>query len=175
MGYRVEAGVYSAEEVGATNERQRLFILALANSCSSEWWAWITEILTNAGKSNVQWGKESTGSFAQCSETMGNAIGEPHRGNDGQLFKTNGCIQQKEEKGIGNFSRGGIGYTSFPMGQGYEQWDWEEPRTIESGLGCTIDGYNFREDLLRALGNSVVEQTAELAFIDLLKKHLKNL
>ena len=31
-------------------------------------------------------------------------------------------------------------------------------------------GYNFREDLLRAFGNAVVEQTAELAFRTLIKK-----
>jgi hypothetical protein len=37
----------------------------------------------------------------------------------------------------------------------------------------SLYGYNFREDILRALGNSVVEQTAELAFNTLLKKHLK--
>jgi hypothetical protein len=41
-------------------------------------------------------------------------------------------------------------------------------------VGCTIDGYNYREDLLRAYGNSVVEQTAEIAFIDLLQKHINN-
>jgi DNA (cytosine-5)-methyltransferase 1 len=42
---------------------------------------------------------------------------------------------------------------------------------FESGLGCTVNGYNFREDFLRALGNSVVEQTAEIAFKDLTRKH----
>lgn len=36
-----------------------------------------------------------------------------------------------------------------------------------------INGYNFREDLLRAYGNSVVEQTAELAFIELFKKQFQ--
>jgi site-specific DNA-cytosine methylase len=59
----------------------------------------------------------------------------------------------------------------WPARPGEDQYDWEEPRIIEPGMGCTVNGYNFREDFLRALGNSVVEQTAELAFIDLLKKH----
>lgn len=31
----------------------------------------------------------------------------------------------------------------------------------------------YREDLLRALGNAVVEQQAENAFIDLYKKHFE--
>lgn len=43
-----------------------------------------------------------------------------------------------------------------------------------TGYGLTafgrINGYNFREDLLRMAGNGVVEQTAELAFITLLNK-----
>lgn len=47
--------------------------------------------------------------------------------------------------------------------------------TIEPILGSTIDGYQFREDLLRSLGNKVVQQTSEFAFIILLEKHLKNI
>lgn len=59
---------------------------------------------------------------------------------------------------------------------GEEIWQETEFRIkahFESEMGCTINGYNFREDLLRAYGNSVVEQTAEMAFIDLLRKHSK--
>jgi len=62
----------------------------------------------------------------------------------------------------------------YPAGQGQFQYDWEEKRTIEPGLGITINGYNFREDLLRASGNSVVADCAEIAFIELLNKHIEN-
>lgn len=61
----------------------------------------------------------------------------------------------------------------WPSRPGEQQHEWEEPRQVELSLGCTVAGYDFREDLLRALGNSVVEQTAELAFKDLIKKHIK--
>ncbi len=61
----------------------------------------------------------------------------------------------------------------WPARPGQPQHDWESPRTTQSGLGVRINGYNFREDLLRAYGNSVVEQTAEIAFRELLKKHFK--
>ena len=61
---------------------------------------------------------------------------------------------------------------SWPAPPGGAQHSWEAPRTIKPGMGCTVDGYNFREDLLRAFGNSVVEQTAEIAFRDLLKKFI---
>lgn len=60
---------------------------------------------------------------------------------------------------------------TWPACPGQQQHEWEEPRTVKPGMGCTINGYNFREDLLRAYGNSVVEQTAELAFKTLLQKH----
>jgi len=59
----------------------------------------------------------------------------------------------------------------WPASPGESQKNWEAPRTIEPGMGCTVDGYNFREDFLRALGNSVVEQSAAIAFTDLMQKH----
>ena len=50
---------------------------------------------------------------------------------------------------------------STPPGE--EQFDWEPPR-LESRVGYVLNGYNFREDLLRMAGNAVVEQQAEFAF-----------
>lgn len=63
----------------------------------------------------------------------------------------------------------------WPARPGEPQNEWEDPRTIESGMGCTVNGYNFREDLLRAYGNAVVEQTAEIAFKTLMKKHINTI
>jgi len=64
----------------------------------------------------------------------------------------------------------------FPRERGVLQWEWEEPRFLDpkSGVGSSVNGYEFKEDIFRALGNSVVEQTAEVAFIDLLQKHIDN-
>jgi len=63
----------------------------------------------------------------------------------------------------------------WPARPGQPQQTWESPRVIsraaESDMGLSIDGYSFREDLLRALGNSVVERQAEYAFRDLMRKH----
>lgn len=59
----------------------------------------------------------------------------------------------------------------WPAGPG-PQYDWEHPRTLtrqaESEVGLSIDGYNFREDILRALGNSVVEQQCQIAWNDII-------
>lgn len=79
--------------------------------------------------------------------------------------------ERRQEQG-GSISTASV----FPRQRGISQFSWEQPRTldIKSGMGCTINGYNYREDFIRAFGNSVVEQTAEIAFIDLLNKHFKN-
>jgi DNA (cytosine-5)-methyltransferase 1 len=61
--------------------------------------------------------------------------------------------------------------SDWPSRPGEPQHEWEAPR-LESSLGYAINGYNFREDLLRMAGNAVVEQTAELAFRTLIQKFL---
>jgi site-specific DNA-cytosine methylase len=188
MGYAVETGIYTAEEVGAPHERERMFILALA---SRELWHWSWnegnggdeysnsgeelantkraewgEILTN-NQGNQQYDVQCEGTqnpigFEKCSSQLVDSFGQRL---EGFGLRTGGTEQK--------FTLSpGISDTQFPAPPGEQQHTWEEPRTIESGMGSTTHGYNFREDLLRALGNSVVEQTAELAFIDLLKKHL---
>jgi len=57
----------------------------------------------------------------------------------------------------------------WPARPGQPQFEWEEPR-VESRVGFSVDGYNFREDLLRMAGNAVVPQQAELAWITLWNK-----
>lgn len=121
LGYKVEEGIYSAEEVGAPHQRKRIFILAVK---------------------------------------LANSEAERLHGDDSE----------------GNISarRCDTKYDKFPSRPNQQQYDWEEPRTIKPGMGYTVNGYNYREDLLRMAGNGVVEQTAELAFIDLLNKHFNN-
>jgi site-specific DNA-cytosine methylase len=67
---------------------------------------------------------------------------------------------------------GSTGEHYWPAGPGPQQFPWEEPRAIVGSLGFKVDGYNFREDFLRMLGNSVVEQAAAEAFIICLSKFL---
>lgn len=217
MGYRVEAGIFTAEEVGAPHQRERLFILAVADTRSSAWRQGVARgIGDTAGKIGLQReGKEVTGGLEQCGEKManpiGNGAGTDPGGLTGQGQTNEGEAQWKEwnelqrkrsgadtwdsgtnvayAQGIGDSGRsaaickqnGGSDrclHTEFihpgdrwPAGPGQLQYEWESPRTIESGLGCRINGYSFREDILRALGNSVVEQQAELAFRILYEKH----
>jgi len=52
----------------------------------------------------------------------------------------------------------------WPSRPGQPQYDWEAPRTTQSGLGRTTNGSSVRVDRLRMCGNGVVPDTAEKAF-----------
>ncbi len=158
LGYNVEAGIYSAEEVGAPHQRKRLFILAiLADSDHGHLFRITKGFLPEKEAERIQkWNYfQKLGQSSNLANTISERLEE---------FR-----EQSAWKELTPTERGGT--TSWPAGPGQQQCFWEEPRIIESGMGVTVDGYNFREDLLRAAGNGVVEQTAELAFIDLLRKH----
>lgn len=164
MGYRVEVGIYSAEEAGAPHERQRIFILALADTYCNDYskrladgqvTAAQTRIKTQNRKRQRVWPEPASG----CETVAHSSSSELEIGLQQPTWKECAAIERSSTENI------------WPAGQGAFQFDWEHPRVIESGVGCTVDGYNFREDLLRMLGNGVVEQTAEIAMRDLLRKH----
>lgn len=283
MGYAVEAGVYTAEEVGAPHERKRLFIFAMAEPCRLAARGRYRELLKpgkaderEAWLKNGQWGRDGisissekladpqngknergeSGSMAKkkgkrgcINPTVSNGSQALDTGSDKSIYKTTksesairaisdrgadvrgekeiilgqelahpdstGFTEQRDDAkqaesgndrvgdadnklghadSIGQERYGSelgvIGKTQaedqwsetdrtnspfgkYPAGQGPFQYPWEEPRLAESKVGFTVNGYNFREDFLRALGNGVVADSAEIAFIDLLTKHLQ--
>jgi DNA (cytosine-5)-methyltransferase 1 len=177
LGYHVEEGIFSAEEVGAPHQRKRLFILALDNTYRA------------SAKNEVQAGGHSFGlSSEELGYTKGLYVQGQHNGQgevqpwgasneladtDSERLQGWGCGELSECGSERSF-RQGDSQTQWPARPGQDQYEWENPRTIwkgsKSGMGTTINGYNFREDLLRMAGNGVVEQTAELAFLSLWKK-----
>lgn len=261
MGYAVEAGIFSAEEVGAPHQRNRLFILAIRKDylenamqfrnggrhdegvkggceiqierssnvvnpseqrCNNEQER--CKQIKVDGQRQLQT-NECAGNNEQCGigqsgEDVGNAKmpkceqpGTSRSGRDG--FTTDGIDEteladtglfrqeerQQQAAGIEQYGEKDLADTCsegcersewdgtlwqdgqaalrpitercndrWPARPGEQQYNWERPRTI-SRLGCTVDGYNYREDLIRAFGNSVVEQTAAVAWINLLMKH----
>jgi site-specific DNA-cytosine methylase len=271
LGYNVESGVFTAEEIGAPHRRERLFILAIrkdiladahsngyrnrtgktaitggtfegteqweeryetfrerlwnefgnrstklanasdfarhisesiewkenieAGRCSSELVELIqrmvnpyhdgqqrTSSTASTGKDDTQRRQERTTSFGiGGTGTTTGKLSENKTGN-GSLGNSAGLgIQgsRTEGKQVPDswfkswlFECAGRGINDrWPGRPNQEQYEWEEARTVKPGVGCTVNGYDFREDLLRAFGNSVVEQTAALAFTTLLSKH----
>lgn len=247
LGYRVETGIYTASEVGAPHQRERIFILAilenanvygfgrinqggfhpeivgtnstlgdtesfdkrnerneprrperqnrrpgfeLANSDhiqrglpESEKWNEGPEVericnqVANSTYGRCQQCKQTTRFVCKSNEGCGEMADTRNDGQNGtKNHKSDDQGKRRDPAGADElFKSNRFGNNGnddrFPAGQGAFQYEWEEPRTIESSMVYTIDGYNFTEDLHRAIGNSVVEQTAELAFRDLWNKH----
>ncbi len=196
LGFTVEAGLFSAAEVGAPHQRKRIFILACADlgelrRCLAD---------ANLSKRNLSNKSERNekASITQSSNLLGDSMRErlPERNVRREASRTDEPFQGSElsrtnAKGVTmanpNSQRGRESSSilqpnefdqisqKWPARPGYGKEEWEAPRTVESGLGCTVNGYNFRTDLLRMYGNGVVEQTAEVAFRELIRKLFFNL
>lgn len=96
----------------------------------------------------------------------------------GELANTNSIRKREmeQQKPESNFFDGNRAPIARP---GQQQYDWEEPRAntkraLKSRLGLSADGYDYRTDFLRALGNGVDPWTAKLAFETLMYKINKN-
>lgn len=200
LGYAVEAGIFTAEEVGATHKRERLFILAIRQDQLDDAKSINRRLQLLAGRSQ----QSNFEPFGTSEAELGNTTSDGFKksGHAGQRELStkdrtgiyNRSQQPGDELADSNESRHegrelngtpANGQPREPASQLHKanvQWparpneqqhEWEHPR-IESRMGFTVNGYNYREDLLRMAGNGVVWQTAELAFIDLLKNHYTN-
>lgn len=191
MGYHVEEGVFSAEEVGAPHKRQRLFILAVGNPYRDQQRSQRGDNGKMFGFQEKERTEFSTSLSLRASEKLGNTESNNER-NDSNIRHGEESIGRASSELANSDNERLQGWKCrelcqcsgeciirpsdpWPARPGQNQHSWEEPRTVESGLGCTINGYNFREDLIRALGNGVVEQTCELAWDLLWEKQFKNL
>jgi len=187
LGYKIEAGIFSAEEVGAPHQRKRLFILAIKMEYSN---ASTIERIFNR---NAETFSDIRSSSKNVPDTNNNTRTE-HRKFSSETGATQDKEQRENRKRLWNKSGNGCNVPNsysiridksiqnskseltfenaikFPAPRNQKQYEWEEPRTTKSGMGCTVNGYNFRIDILRALGNGVVPQTAEKAFTTLLNK-----
>lgn len=191
LGYQVEAGIYSAVECGAPHHRRRLFILACSDiremrRCLADAYSWQSHLPDEQ--------RNEAAAAAQSGNLLGNASSQrcpagyvsspnPAEKNGippkGEPFGANTAAAIFPDANRYRSRESGEAYKSkepdkdgnrWPAGPGQNQYAWEKPRTIKSGMGCTVDGYNFRIDLLRLYGNGVVPQTAEKAWVDLIEK-----
>ena len=171
LGYKVEEGIFSAEEVGAPHIRKRLFILAMDDSAIRRYRAEKDEICARRNPAF------NAGEFIPNAERQRLEIGEVEsNGNEQPAFKR--VCGELADPYLWWQQRGdytGMGWNEkpfpFPARPGEPQRWYEPCRTLESRMGYVINGYSYREDLLRMAGNAVVPQSAALAFYTLLNKH----
>lgn len=186
LGYRVESGLFSAEEVGAPHARKRMYILAIkmeyANATTLQriFFGNDTPLSNTGGASEMAHAHSyECGSVGRIIQEQANKNERQTQGQNRERMRREFSDSCKDVSNSGSLRSGEslqrsksgvfnpIGF-KWPAGKGEQQYDWEHPRTVKSGMGSSVNGYDFRIDLLRALGNGVVPQTAAKAFRSLL-------
>jgi len=169
LGYSYTAGLFSAEEVGATHRRKRLFWLAYSGSARTE-----------AGLPEPQQRKEGQPEVSHngCHRGWPAGPGQPQHGweeprtvadtdkqRSHRRTNRNGQQQHHAPKTRENARTGRVA-------EAESQTESELGGTTD-GLGSRPDATTNRVDRLRLLGNGVVPQTAAKAFTTLWQQ-LKN-
>lgn len=197
LGYQVEEGIFSAEQVGAPHLRKRLFVLAVANAYCTESSKKRGDLAKMLGIQEEQRQSKhsafiSGGDSAELGETglmdYAFSIGHPKENQvcagRSRPACTSSAVDNSEYQGLERYDRNdsiktrwqkqirSIAETSlWPAGQGVDQYEFEPPR-LESSVGYVVDGFDFTEDLLRMAGNAVVPQQSCAAFLTLIHKFL---
>lgn len=173
MGYRVEAGIYSAAEVGASHRRERLFILAHADDAGLE------------GRD----GTERGGTDERAARPSSPALGIFPPGPDARdewagILATRPDLApavadadirgQQRVGGAGQERDGRGGTESLHHDQVHGRPDATGEAATQSPIRGLADGTTgglaFRGDQLRAGGNGVVPVQAAFAFATLVRK-----
>lgn len=196
LGYRVTAGLFSAEEVGAPHKRERLFIVAALDKSTGarheserRGTAAIQqsgECVSGAGCDQLADTERSNPRTGATGEQRQSGVGRDRPANDGAQ------LADSESRGRGELrqSSGGNGQPDgrceeladtagddiplFPPGPSdaeqwrriIEQYPGLAPAT-QPGFRFMADGDACRLDELRALGNGVVPLVAAYAFVSL--------
>jgi len=139
LHYKVEAGIFSASEVGAPHQRKRVFILAVSSSLGGA-----------AGLSrSLAWNER----FAGVSDN-GGSEGCGHVANDTGKRLSLSYGQRNEPEGQRDAELKCCGHNSWPSRPGEPQHGWEPPRTIgkmENGswLGRQISSQQSRKNAVQ--------------------------
>jgi DNA (cytosine-5)-methyltransferase 1 len=158
MEYKIEVGIFSADELGATHRRKRVFILANSDDSRRQQpraplWARNNNIDVEA-ETRALVDPKSRRLQTRPMDIEHLQEGERQRGE-----ATNHKPKVKESSRL-----------LWPAGPGAPQFEWENPRAVKSRMDGTTNGPPNRVDRLRLLGNGVVPQTAAKAYLTLSDK-----
>ena len=154
MGYDVAWGIVRASEAGAPHRRARFFAVGVLSNPN------IAGGRAGEGSKQSQRDLPRTPSLNLCS-SLSNA------NNEG--------FQRGLSDGISNPERREKSEIRLPSQRGYRRtWDRSTPWAVEPGVGRVVDGVADWMDRLRATGNGVVPQQAELAIRILVNTILEN-
>jgi DNA (cytosine-5)-methyltransferase 1 len=175
LGYEVEAGIFSAAEIGAPHNRKRVFILAYRNDGHDQ--RAIRQVCT--GRHTV----DCSDTELADTESYRRADGQEIAGSEAAIHAEAQCLQRTVDEGsnvgdtISQRGRGGNSewqdaIHAFPPGPRGDWgnvperlWPAVKPgfRNMADGLAGRMAALSRAQEL-RILGNGVVPQTAEKAF-----------
>lgn len=188
-GYELLPVELAAEDVGAPHRRERVFFVAYSSGLQSERRRELENLAceTRATESNSAERKRMWHAAFNCGSNVANADSVRQQQPGGQFAESgqwagdgsealantsNARLERQRNGAVGASAELALsscfGGYQWPARPGQPQHGWEESRTIELPLGGTVAGLpvrlarRHRVSALKALGNAVVPQVAEV-------------
>jgi DNA (cytosine-5)-methyltransferase 1 len=180
MGYRIEAGIFSAAEVGAPHLRKRLFIMAYRKSNRRDKGG--TESTRNEGRLDTSISSGTMADPGQSRPQGGSGLEQENAGRKAEIgfnedsSRCSGVLADPSSKHIriqsGWFNGKSWPNSPFPPKPGDATGWTKMPNDAKPAVRRDANGPSSRVDRLRCIGNAVVPQVAALAWHTLMKRFI---